>query len=47
METIINKLYDQQDLSQQESQQLFDTIIKGELDPIFDVCRVDRSENQR
>ncbi len=35
METIISKLYDQQDLSQQESQQLFDTIIKGELDPIL------------
>ena len=35
MENIINKLYDQLSLSQQESQELFDTIIKGELDPIL------------
>ena len=34
MEQIINKLYDQQALSEQESQQLFNTIIRGELDPI-------------
>jgi anthranilate phosphoribosyltransferase len=31
----INKLYGQQSLTQQESQQLFDVIIKGELDPIL------------
>ncbi|EOD78664.1 Anthranilate phosphoribosyltransferase [Grimontia indica] len=35
MEAIINKLYDQTSLSQEESHQLFDTIIKGELDPIL------------
>ncbi len=35
MENIINKLYDQLDLTQEESQSLFDTIIKGELDPIL------------
>lgn len=35
MEAIINKLYDQTTLTQDESQQLFDTIIKGELDPIL------------
>ncbi|MCG9630816.1 anthranilate phosphoribosyltransferase [Vibrio sp. Isolate30] len=35
MEQIINKLYDQQSLTQEESQQLFDIIIKGELDPIL------------
>lgn len=34
-DAIINKLYDQISLSQQESQQLFDCIIKGELDPIL------------
>lgn len=32
---IINKLYDQVSLTQQESHQLFDCIIKGELDPIL------------
>lgn len=31
-ETTLTKLYDQNSLSQQESQALFDTIIKGELD---------------
>ncbi len=35
MEQIINKLYDQQSLTQDESQQLFDAIIKGEMDPIL------------
>lgn len=35
MEAIINKLYDQTSLTQEESHQLFDTIIKGELDPIL------------
>ncbi|MGC9462308.1 anthranilate phosphoribosyltransferase, partial [Vibrio genomosp. F10 str. 9ZD137] len=35
METIINKLYEQQSLSEDESQQLFDVIIRGELDPIL------------
>ncbi|WP_353496493.1 anthranilate phosphoribosyltransferase [Vibrio sp. CB1-14] len=35
MENIINKLYDQLDLTQEESQSLFDTIIQGELDPIL------------
>ncbi|MDE1328125.1 anthranilate phosphoribosyltransferase [Vibrio aestuarianus] len=35
MEQIINKLYAQQSLSQAESQQLFDVIIRGELDPIL------------
>ncbi|MGF1714021.1 anthranilate phosphoribosyltransferase [Photobacterium chitinilyticum] len=33
--TIANKLYDQQALSQEESQTLFDAIIKGEVDPIL------------
>ncbi|MGF1686454.1 anthranilate phosphoribosyltransferase [Photobacterium japonica] len=32
--TLINKLYDQQALSQDESQTLFDAIIKGDIDPI-------------
>lgn len=32
MEAIINKLYEQQSLTQEESQQLFDIIIRGELD---------------
>ncbi|WP_299377066.1 hypothetical protein [uncultured Kiloniella sp.] len=35
METIIKKLYEQQSLTQEESQQLFDVIIRGELDPIL------------
>jgi anthranilate phosphoribosyltransferase len=35
MQTIINKLYDQISLTQDESQQLFDNIIRGELDPIL------------
>lgn len=35
MEQIISKLYEQQSLTQQESQQLFDVIIRGELDPIL------------
>ncbi len=35
MEAIINKLYQQVSLTEQESQQLFDTIIRGELDPIL------------
>ncbi len=35
MQTIINKLYQQQSLSQQESHDLFDALIKGELDPVF------------
>lgn len=35
MEAIINKLYEQRSLSREESHQLFDTIIKGELDPIL------------
>ncbi|MEF1291755.1 anthranilate phosphoribosyltransferase, partial [Vibrio sp. M260118] len=35
MEQIINKLYDQESLSEQESQQLFDVIIRGELDQIL------------
>ncbi|MGB6291670.1 anthranilate phosphoribosyltransferase [Vibrio sp. V12_P9A6T4] len=35
MENIINKLYVQQSLSQAESQQLFDVIIRGELDSIL------------
>lgn len=34
MQEIINKLYDQKSLSREESQQLFDAIIKGEMDPI-------------
>ncbi|UAB71719.1 anthranilate phosphoribosyltransferase [Vibrio sp. SCSIO 43132] len=35
MEQIINKLYDQQSLTKDESQQLFDAIIKGEMDSIL------------
>lgn len=35
MQNIINKLYDQQSLSQSESQELFDHIIRGEMDPIL------------
>ncbi|RXJ74878.1 anthranilate phosphoribosyltransferase [Veronia nyctiphanis] len=35
MDTIINKLYQQESLTKSESHQLFDTIIKGELDPIL------------
>ncbi|WP_456295820.1 anthranilate phosphoribosyltransferase [Vibrio sp. AK197] len=35
MENIINKLYAQQALSEQESHQLFDEIIRGDLDPIL------------
>ncbi|WP_413285936.1 anthranilate phosphoribosyltransferase [Vibrio sp. MA40-2] len=35
MQNIINKLYDQVSLTQPESQQLFDTIIKGDMDPIL------------
>lgn len=35
MENIINKLYAQQSLSQAESQQLFDLIIRGELNSIL------------
>lgn len=35
MQHIIDKLYAQQSLSQLESQQLFDLIIRGELDPIL------------
>jgi anthranilate phosphoribosyltransferase len=35
MQAIINKLYEQQSLTQEESQKLFDTIIKGEMDPIL------------
>ncbi|NLS12992.1 anthranilate phosphoribosyltransferase [Vibrio sp. SM6] len=34
MDVIINKLYEQQSLTQDESQQLFDQIIRGEMDPI-------------
>ncbi|WP_102521238.1 anthranilate phosphoribosyltransferase [Vibrio tapetis] len=34
MQEVINKLYDQKSLSREESQQLFDAIIKGEMDPI-------------
>lgn len=34
MQKIINKLYEQHALSQQESQQLFDSIIKGEMEPL-------------
>ncbi|GAM62417.1 anthranilate phosphoribosyltransferase [Vibrio ishigakensis] len=34
MQQILEKLYDQQSLSIEESQQLFDQIIKGEVDPI-------------
>ncbi|MBU2898213.1 anthranilate phosphoribosyltransferase [Vibrio hepatarius] len=35
MNQIINKLYQQDSLTQDESQQLFDVIIRGELDPIL------------
>jgi anthranilate phosphoribosyltransferase len=35
MHKIIDKLYQQQSLSQKESESLFDTIIKGDLDPIL------------
>lgn len=35
MQAIIDKLYSQQSLTQDESQQIFDTIIKGEMDPIL------------
>ncbi|MDV7102949.1 anthranilate phosphoribosyltransferase [Vibrio sp. TH_r3] len=35
VQDIINKLYDQVSLTQPESQQLFDTIIKGDMDPIL------------
>ncbi len=35
VQTIINKLYEQQNLTKEESQTLFDSIIKGELDPIL------------
>ncbi len=35
MEKIIDKLYRQQALSEQESHQLFDEIIRGDLDPIL------------
>lgn len=35
MQAIINKLYAQQSLTQEESQKLFDAIIKGEMDPIL------------
>ncbi|MEZ8147777.1 anthranilate phosphoribosyltransferase [Enterovibrio norvegicus] len=35
MDAIINKLYEQVSLSREESHQLFDTIIKGEMDPIL------------
>ncbi|EKO3657927.1 anthranilate phosphoribosyltransferase [Vibrio metschnikovii] len=35
MQHIIDKLYAQQSLSQLESQQLFDVIIRGDLDPIL------------
>ncbi|MDC0609674.1 anthranilate phosphoribosyltransferase [Vibrio sp.] len=34
-QTIVNKLYEQQNLTKQESQTLFDTLIKGQLDPIL------------
>ncbi len=34
MQQIMNKLYAQQSLTQQESQLFFDTMIKGEMDPI-------------
>lgn len=33
MQEIVNKLYDQQSLTRDESQQVFDKIIKGEMDP--------------
>jgi len=35
MQNIINKLYQQTSLTEQESQQLFDSIIKGEMDPVL------------
>ncbi|MFV0448303.1 MAG: anthranilate phosphoribosyltransferase [Vibrio sp.] len=35
MQNIINKLYEQQSLTQSESQELFDHIIRGEMDPIL------------
>ncbi|WP_194089173.1 anthranilate phosphoribosyltransferase [Vibrio hibernica] len=35
MQDIINKLYAQTNLTENESHQLFDTIIKGEMDPIL------------
>ncbi|RJX69536.1 anthranilate phosphoribosyltransferase [Vibrio sinensis] len=35
MENIINKLYEQQSLTEQESHQLFDAIIRGELDSVL------------
>lgn len=35
MQEIISKLYDQQSLTQQESETLFDAIIKGEMEPIL------------
>lgn len=35
IDTIANKLYDQQALSQEESQTLFDAIIKGEVEPVL------------
>lgn len=35
MDMIFKKLYEQQSLTKAESHQLFDTIIKGELDPIL------------
>ncbi len=35
MQTIINKLYEQQGLTQAESQQLFAQIIRGEMDPVL------------
>ncbi|GLT16607.1 anthranilate phosphoribosyltransferase [Vibrio zhanjiangensis] len=35
MDNIINKLYQQTSLTQAESKQLFDVIIRGELDPIL------------
>lgn len=35
MQNFMDKLYQQQDLTKAESQQLFDVIIKGEMDPIL------------
>ncbi|WCE28512.1 anthranilate phosphoribosyltransferase [Vibrio sp. SCSIO 43137] len=35
MQNIFNKLYQQASLTEQESQQLFDSIIKGEMDPVL------------
>ncbi|MDB1123660.1 anthranilate phosphoribosyltransferase [Vibrio algarum] len=35
MQEIINKLYDQVSLTREESQSLFDSIIKGEMDPML------------